>query len=401
MSSDLFENLSAKYQQYILPTYYVPQLLLVSGEGSWVTDDCDRRYLDFSSGISVCSLGHCHPAVTRAIQQQAAKLVHVSNYYLNEASPRLAEKLMQRGFDGKLFFCNSGCEANEGLIKFARKWGQPQGKNEIIVMNNGFHGRTLATLAATGRPQYRQGFAPDMPGFKYVDFNDLEGLRSAIDARTCAVMLEPIQGEGGVLPANPDYLKAVRALCDQQNILLLFDEVQCGMGRTGEFYAFQSYGVTPDALSMAKAMANGLPMGAFLVARKYSDVLHTGDHGSTFGGNPLAAAAALAVQEVFDHENVLENCRKLGAYLVEQLKRITAEYDFVKDVRGRGLMLGVVLDCAPKALAQAAMKQGLITLCAGENVLRLLPPLNVTKAEADCALEKLAAALKNFAAARE
>ena len=238
MSSELYTKTAELQAQYVMPTY-APNLLLVKGEGSYVWDSEGTKYLDFASGISVCNLGHCHPKVTKAIQEQAGKLVHVSNLYMNEMQPQLAEKLVKHGFDGVAFFANSGAEANEGMIKFARKWGSDKGKTEIVAMNASFHGRTLASLAATGRSQYRVGFSPDMPGFSFVDYNDIEALRGAITDTTAAVMMEPVQGEGGVMPADPEYLKQVRALCDEKGILLLFDEVQCGIGRTGTFFAYE------------------------------------------------------------------------------------------------------------------------------------------------------------------
>lgn len=389
-SFELFKN-------YVLQTYS-PAQYFVRGEGAWLYDDKDNKFLDFASGISVCNLGHAHPAVTKAVAEQAATLVHISNLYLNDVTPRLAEKLISKCFDGAVFFANSGAEANEGLIKLARKFGNATGRNEIISMDNSFHGRTLATLAATGRAKYRKGFEPDMPGFRQVPYNDIEALKGAITDKTCAIMLEPVQGEGGILPADPGYLKQVRALCDEKNLLLLFDEVQCGMGRIGTLYAWQSFGVEPDAFSMAKALANGLPMGAIVVSRKYADILKVGEHASTFGGTPLVSAAALAVQEVFEKENVLENCRAQGEYLMRELGKLAGKYKFIKAVRGRGLMIGVVLDRPAGPLSAAILKHNLITLTAGETVLRLLPPLNITREEADLALERIAAGMTDFAA---
>ncbi len=396
MEKNICEKSVELYKKYVMPTY-APEILFTQGEGVRLRDGGGRCYLDFASGISVCNLGHCHPRVTAAIQKQAARLVHVSNLYMNDVTPKLAEKFGTRGFDGVIFFANSGAEANEGMIKFARKHGSASGKNEIISMNDSFHGRTLATLAATGRAKYRKGFEPDMPGFKQVDFNDFEALAAAVTDKTCAVMLEPVQGEGGILPADKEYLQKVRQLCDDKGILLLFDEVQCGMGRIGTMFAHQSFGVEPDAFSMAKAIANGFPMGGFMVRRKYADTLPPGTHASTFGGTPLACAAALAVQEAFDEENILENCRIQGAYLLERLQEITKPYSFVKCVRGMGMMIGVVLDHPAGALSALLLKHNLVTLTAGETVLRLLPPLTLTRAEADEGLEAVAAGLAEYA----
>ncbi|MBO5763601.1 MAG: acetylornithine transaminase, partial [Lentisphaeria bacterium] len=304
---------------------------------------------------------------------------------------------IRKCFDGVVFFANSGAEANEGMIKFARKYGNATGRNEIISMEDSFHGRTLASLAATGRAKYRKGFEPDMPGFKQVPFNNFEALKAAITDKTCAILLEPVQGEGGILPADVEYLKKVRALCDEKDILLLFDEVQCGMGRIGTLYAYQSFGVEPDALSMAKAIANGLPMGAFIVRRKHAGVLTPGTHASTFGGTPLVSAAALAVQEAIEEENILENCRAQGAYLMEKLGEITRDYPYVQGVRGKGLMIGIVLDRPAGALAGILLKKQLVVLTAGETVLRLLPPLVITRAEADEALTIIAEGLQEYA----
>ena len=389
-SFELFKN-------YVLQTYPTPGQYFVRGKGAYLYDEKDVEYLDFASGISVCNLGHAHPAIAKAVADQAATLVHISNLYLNDVTPRLAEKLISKCFDGAVFFANSGAEANEGLIKFARKFGNATGRNHIISMDNSFHGRTLATLAATGRAKYRKGFEPDMPGFSQVPYNDIEALKGAITDQTCAILLEPVQGEGGILPADPGYLKQVRQLCDEKNLLLLFDEVQCGMGRIGTLYAWQSFGVEPDAFSMAKALANGLPMGAFVVKRKYANILLPGEHASTFGGTPLVSAAALAVQEVFEKEDILANVNSQGEYLMRQLGKIISQYKFCKAVRGKGLMIGVVLDRPAGTLSAAILKHRLITLTAGETVLRLLPPLNITRAEADLALERIAAGLADYA----
>ncbi|MFA7229980.1 MAG: aspartate aminotransferase family protein [Victivallaceae bacterium] len=375
-----------KYKKYIMPTY-APSLLMVKGQGTWLWDAEGKRYLDFASGISVCNIGHCHPAVTKAIQHQAETLVHISNLYMNEKQPVLAEKLIEHCFDGVVFFANSGAEANEGLIKFARKWGAEQGKYEIITMKDSFHGRTLATLAATGRSKYRKDFAPDMPGFVQVAFNDFEAVKNAVTDKTVAIMLEPVQGEGGIMPADTEYLKQVRALCDEKNILLMFDEVQCGMGRTGYLFAYKGYGVEPDALSLAKALGNGFPIGAFIVKRKHASTLGFGTHASTFGGTPLACAAAIAVLDTIHNEQILANCIQMGLYLKEKISKMAAKYPVIKAVRGRGLMLGVVLDREASKLLPLLLKHGMIALSAGETVLRLLPPLNVSQDEADLALQ--------------
>ncbi|MFA6293222.1 MAG: aspartate aminotransferase family protein [Victivallales bacterium] len=381
--------------KYVMHTYS-PEMLLIRGKGSYVWDSEDRKHLDFSAGISVCNLGHCHPSVTKAVCEQAGKLVHVSNLFMNENQPLLAKKLVEKGFDGFVFFANSGAEANEGMIKLARKWGSDKGCYEIIVMEESFHGRTLATLAATGRSKYRAGFSPDMPGFVHVPFNDLGAIEKKISDKTCAVLLEPVQGEGGIIPAGKEFIEGVRKLCDKHGILLMFDEVQCGMGRTGTFYAWQGYGVKPDALSMAKALGNGFPIGAFMVKRELGNVLGAGTHASTFGGTPLACAAAIAVLDTFDSEKTLENCAKQGAYLMAELAKFAKKYPCIKEVRGKGLIIGVVLDRPANDLKKIAGSKGLLVLTAGETVLRLLPPLNISRQEADEALHILDESLKQL-----
>ena len=394
----LFDETNEKFTRYVVPTY-APGKMFVRGEGARLWDDDGVEYLDFASGISVCNLGHCNERVTRAITEQCRRLVHISNLYMNELMPRLAEKLVTASGieDAQVFFANSGAEANEGMIKLARKYGNQTGRNTIISMDNSFHGRTLATLAATGRAKYRKGFEPDMPGFKQVPFNDFEALEKAVTPDVCAIMLEMVQGEGGIYPADVEYLKKVRALCDEKDILMLCDEVQCGMGRLGTRFAFQSFGIVPDAISMAKAIANGLPMGGFLARKKFASLLVVGTHASTFGGTPLACAAALAVQEAFDCDGVLENTLSVGSYIMEKLSAFVGKYDFVQCVRGKGLMIGLVLDRPAGPLSAILMKKNLITLTAGETVLRLLPPLTITRADADVAIEKIGEALEEFA----
>ncbi len=383
-------DIAGLQEKYVLKTYsFSPPIIFVKGAGAYLKDSTGKRYLDFSSGISVCNLGHCHPAVTAAIRRQAGKLVHVSNLFMNSRQPELAWKLVSHCFDGAAFFCNSGAEANEGLIKFARKWGNPTGRNEIIVMKESFHGRTLATLAATGRSKYREGFQPDMPGFVHVLFNDFEAAASAVGPRTAAIMLEPVQGEGGVIPADKAYLEKIRKLCDEKGILLLFDEVQCGMGRTGSFFAWQSYGVGPDGLSLAKALGNGFPIGAFILKRKFENVLVPGTHASTFGGTALACAAACAVIDAIDRENILLNCSEQSVYLMRKLGELAGKYTAIRSIRGRGLMIGLVLDVPASEIRKVASENGLLVLTAGDNVLRLLPPLTISVKETDKAIKIL------------
>ncbi|MBE6357644.1 MAG: aspartate aminotransferase family protein [Lentisphaerae bacterium] len=393
----LFEETANRFKSYVMPTY-APQIMFVRGKDARLWDDDGNEYLDFAAGIAVCSLGHCNNRVTKAIQEQCTKLVHISNLYMNELMPLLAEKLVKESIPGgKVFFCNSGAEANEGMIKLARKYGNRTGRNHIISMENSFHGRTLATLAATGRAKYRKGFEQDMPGFTQVPFNDFEALKAAVTPQTCGIMLEMLQGEGGVFPADVEYLKKVRALCDENDLLLLCDEVQCGMGRLGTRFAYQKFGVEPDIISMAKAIANGFPMGAVLAGKKCADVFEVGNHASTFGGTPLACAAALAVQEAFDKDGVLENCEREGEFLRTELMKFTEKYPFIKTVRGMGLMIGMVLDRPAGGLASILLKDKMVALTAGETVLRLVPPLTITRADSQLAIEKIGKALAEFA----
>ena len=376
----LYQEVLEGYKGNVMPTHR-PELLLVRGKGARVWDDQGRRYLDFTCGIGVCNLGHCPDLVTEAIQRQCARLVHVSNLFMHEAQARLAAKIVAHSFPGKVFFANSGAEANEGMIKAARKWGNPKGKSEVVAMEDSFHGRTLATLAATGRKKYRVGFEPETPGFKHVPFNDLKALEAAIDAKTAAVLLEPIQGEGGIIPAAPGYLAAVRELCDRKDVLLMYDEVQCGFGRSGKFFGYQHYGVAPDVMSMAKGLGNGFPIGAFVACDKVAGQLGAGTHASTFGGSPLACAAALAVIEMFETQDILGQCVRAAAKAAELFKGLAAKHPMVKELRGQGLMIGVALDRDTKAALAAAKAKGLLILSAGETVLRFYPPLNVTDAE--------------------
>ena len=385
MNANSADALMGLQKQHVLGTYS-PQLILVRGEMAYVWDIEGNRYLDFSTGISVCNLGHCHPRVTEAIQRQAAKLVHVSNLYYNENQPKLAAKIAQHSFGGRVFFCNSGAEANEGMIKFARRWGNPQGRHEIVTMQDSFHGRTLATLAATGRKKYRAGFPPDVEGFVHVPFNDFGALEQAVTEKTAAVMLEPVQGEGGIVVADSAYMLEVQALCREKGILLLLDEVQCGMGRTGEFFAYQHYGVEPDAMSMAKSLGNGVPLGAFELKADFDDILPPGTHATTFGGNPLACAAGLAVFDAFEQEDVVDNCIEMAARIRGRLAEMQERYECIRELRGLGLMIGLQLTVPVKDVIGKARERGLLVLPAGEDVLRLMPPLTVQPTEADEAL---------------
>ena len=376
------------HHQFVMPTY-APGLTLVRGSGVSVWDDTGKEYLDFMAGIAVCNTGHCHPAVVAAVQKQVGILMHCSNLFHNELQPKLAQKISEISLGGKVFFCNSGAEANECLFKLARKWGSLDGRHEIITMKNSFHGRTLATMTATGQTKYQKGFEPLMPGFSYAEFNNLESVKAAVTPATVAILCEAVQGEGGILPANPEFLAGLRTLCDEKKILLFFDEVQTGIGRTGKWFGFQNYGVRPDGFSMAKALAGGFPIGAASVAPHLSDVFQPGNHASTFGGNPLACAAALATLETIEKEHLLDNAVQMGARLMDGLKRLAAKHPCIQTVRGVGLMVGVVLNIPAKPVEAKLRENGLLCIATGDHVLRFVPPLVVTPAQIQQALQIL------------
>ncbi|MFO7535825.1 MAG: aspartate aminotransferase family protein [Kiritimatiellia bacterium] len=380
------EQIANLYSQYVVPTYS-QSLALVKGKGTRVWDADGQVYLDFISGIATLNIGHCHPAVVAAIREQAGTLMHVSNLFYTENQGRLAEKLVSLAGGGKCFFCNSGAEANEALIKLARLYGQPSGRFEIISMSNSFHGRTLAALAATGQTKHQAGFEPMPEGFIQTPFNDLEALRAKITDQTAGILLEAVQGEGGIITADPAFLQGVQEICREKDILLLCDEVQCGMGRTGEWFAFQGAGIDPDAFSLAKSLGGGLPLGAIVVSPRLADVYQPGKHASTFGGNPVAAAAALATLGVIEKENLLARATEAGQTLKAGLEALVGKYEHVKEVRGVGLMLGLVLDQPAKPLVDALRGMGLIALATAETVVRFLPPLNVKDTEIAEALE--------------
>ena len=389
------EPIAEQHQAFHLPNY-APELALVRGKGSWVWDADDRKYLDFLSGIAVCTIGHCHPRLVKAVREQAGRLIHCSNLYYNEQAPRLAEKLSGLSLGGKVFFCNSGAEANEALIKLARKWGSDKGRHEIVTLRDSFHGRTLATLTATGQDKIQQGFAPLPPGFSHATMGDLDSVRARLTERTAAVLMEPIQGEGGVVPADPSFVQAVQKLCREAGALLMFDEIQCGMGRTGHWFAHQQCGAAPDAMSLAKGLGGGLPIGAIVTSPPLQDVLGPGSHGSTFGGNPLVCAAALAVIETLERDKLVDAATEKGALLTGLLDKTVRKHKFLLEVRGRGLMLGVVADRPAKDLERACQAEGLLTVATAGNVIRMLPPLTVTRAEIKQAAKRFAHACKNW-----
>lgn len=396
------QEITKLYSKYVMNTYS-QSITLSRGQGARVWDDAGMQYIDFTAGIAVQNVGHAHPDVVKAVQAQMAELNHCSNLFFNEKQALLAKKLVEIADiddNTKCFFCNSGAEANEALIKLARLWAHLAGKGdqtdgyvEIVTMHNSFHGRTLATLTATGQSKVQEGFDPLPVGFTYADFNDFESVKAAVNENTVAILLECVQGEGGVLPADTKFMKAVRALCDEKDILLLCDEVQCGMGRTGDWFAWQGTGVKPDAFSIAKAVASGIPMGAVIASDKLSDVFTPGRHASTFGGNPLACAAALATIGVIENENLLDRAAESGDVLRGKLEDLQAKYgDVIKEVRGEGLMLGMVLNedkVKAADIVAEARNSGLLICSAGCNTLRFVPPLNVTDEDIDEAVEYL------------
>ena len=382
------------YKSKVMPTYS-PNTVLSSGKGVTVRDVDGLTLYDFTSGIGVHNVGYSHPAVVKAIQEQAKAMTHCSNLFVNVPATKLAEKLVEiSGLEGKVFFCNSGAEANEAAIKLARKWGsQNGGRYEIVTMRQGFHGRTLATVAATAQAWCQEGYDPLPVGFAYADFNDLESVKAAVNEKTVAIMLEAVQGEGGVTPATEEFMKGVRALCDEKNLIMICDEVQAGMGRTGTWFAWQGYGVKPDLFTCAKALADGIPMGALVSNAKFADVFTASAHASTFGGNPVAAAAALAVIDVIESEGLLAKAAEIGNLFKEALQGFVDKYDKLLEVRGKGMMLGMVVDGDPKEVVEALKAQGLLALTAGGNVVRFLPPLVLKEDDLEEAVDMISDAL--------
>ena len=395
------EELKLSAEQYLMDTYTRQPISIVRGRGTKVYDLEGREYIDFVGGIAVNSLGHGHPDLVLAIQKQAAQLIHTSNLYYTEPQVKLAQVLVDHSFADKAFFCNSGAEANEAAIKLARRYSHDKygaGRFEIITMKQSFHGRTMATLTATGQEKVQKGYEPLLPGFSYVTFNHLAELEQAINDKTAAVMLEPIQGEGGVHIADRDYLKAVRELCTQKDILLIFDEVQTGMGRTGTLFAYEQLGVQPDVMTLAKGMGGGMPIGACLAKDAVAKAFGPGSHASTFGGNPLACAAALAVFRVLLEGPVLEQARRMGDYLGKGLSECKERHHVVRDVRGLGLLQGVEVEIDAKRVVSDCLRRGILINATGDHVLRFVPPLIITQTEIDRLLEVLSQIFDRHAA---
>jgi acetylornithine aminotransferase/acetylornithine/N-succinyldiaminopimelate aminotransferase len=395
VSAAEIETLMAEEREFMMHTFKRLPIELVRGDGWKVYDETGKEYLDMVAGIAVNVLGHAHPAVVEAVRSQAGVLIHTSNLYYTRPQVELAKKLRALGFDGKLFPANSGAEANECAYKIARKWGKLNrgGAYEVLSAEGSFHGRTLANVAATGQQKFKTPFEPMPDGFRQVPFNDLDALKAATTDKTAAVILEPIQGEFGIIPARDEYLHGVRDWCDEANLLLVFDEIQTGIGRTGTFYAFQGYGVVPDVVTLAKGLGGGVPIGVCL-ANARADCLEPGDHGGTFGGNPLATTAALATIKAIEAGGIVDNAREVGGYLAERLRELGDAFGCVAEVRGRGLMQALVLDrdIAPR-LQEEALHHGLIITAANDRVIRFLPPLIIGRPEVDKAMEILSICL--------
>ena len=385
-------------QRVLLNTYARPDFVITRGQGCYLYDSTGKAYLDFVAGIAVCAFGHADPRSQAVLADQAARLWHCSNLYHTEPQVRLAEFLVEHSFADKVFFSNSGTEAIEAFIKFARKWAQAvKGEScfEIISMNRSFHGRTYGALSATGQTSLHEGFAPMLPGFLFAEFNDLESVRALINEKTCAVLVEPVQGEGGIYPASQEFMQGLRRLCDERNLLLILDEIQCGFGRTGTFCAHESYDFTPDIMAAAKPIAAGLPLGAVLLTDAVAAHIKPGDHGTTFGGGPLATSVALDVLTRIADPDFLKQVREKGDYFSEKLRQVKSRFNTVVAVRSSGLMLAIELSIEPKALIQACAEEGLLICKTGGPSVRFLPPLNVTFEQIDEGVAKLERALAN------
>ncbi len=398
---DKMSDLIKKAEKVIATTYSRFPIVFTHGKGCTLFDNKGKAYADFVAGIAVCNLGHAHPGIAKVLADQAERLVHVSNLYYTEPQITLAEWLVELSFADRVFFCNSGAEANEAAIKLVRKYHKDQGAPErfrIITMEGSFHGRTMATLSATGQEKIRKGFEPLVEGFDIVAFNDVEAVQNAITPETGAVMLEPIQGEGGVQYPAPGYLEKLRKLCDEQGLLLVFDEVQTGMGRTGKLFAYEHFGITPDIMTLAKALANGLPMGAMLAKEDVAASFTPGSHASTFGGTPLVASAAVATVKTLVEDGVLKNCERVGGYFKDSLLQLKEKYAFIQEVRGIGLLLGLDLSCDGTSVVKKCMDQGFLINCTQGHILRFIPPLVVQEREVDALLACLDTIFEEMAA---
>lgn len=392
-------DLATRAAKVYTPNYRPAPIVFAHGDGVWLTDVDGHRYLDFAAGIAVCALGHNHPAMTRALTEQAGKLLHVSNLFLNAPAVKLAETLVRLSFGDRVYFGNSGAEAVEAALKMARRYMRlvkGEDRYTFLCAEKSFHGRTWAAISATGQPKYHAGFGPLVPGFEHVPYNDLDAMAAAIDETTCAIFVEPVQGEGGVVPAAPGYLAGLRALCDDHGILLIFDEVQTGVGRTGEWFAYEHDGVAPDIMTLAKGLGGGVPISALVCTEEVSHGFAPGAHASTFGGNPLACHTAQAVLDTLEADGLVEHAARMGAHLHAALEGLVSKHDGVVKARGRGLLRGLVVDPAKvdrAAVVEAARDGGLLMTSAGSDTLRLCPPLNVGSAHIDDAVARLDQAL--------
>jgi acetylornithine/N-succinyldiaminopimelate aminotransferase len=380
-------------QSFLMNTYSRQPLVLVKGRGTTVYDSDGREYLDFVAGVAVNNLGHCHPKVVVALQKQAQRLMHVSNHFHIETQVALGKELVRNSFADKAFFCNSGTEAIEAAIKLSRRYSREilkKDRFEVITMFGSFHGRTYGAVSATAQEKFHQGFEPMVPGFRYVPFNDSKAVEAAVSDKTCAILVEPVQGEGGVKVPAQGYLKALRTICDKHQLLLVLDEIQTGMGRTGRLFAYEHEGITPDIMALAKGLGSGMPIGALLATDKASQAFVPGTHGSTFGGNPLACAAGLASLEALLEDNIIiQNVEALGKHFVDGLQSLKAKYPFIKDVRGQGLLIGMELDFEGKEIVTECLKQGFLINCTVNTVLRFMPPLIISEEEIDQLIDAL------------
>ena len=385
-------------EQLLLKTYNRYQVVFDHGDGIKLFDTDGKEYLDFFAGIAVQGLGYNYKGINEVLKSQADKLWHISNYFYNEPVIEAGEKLLCISQMEKVFFTNSGTEAIEGAIKIAKKYGtKTGGRFEIIAMEGSFHGRSLGALSVTGNEHYREDFYPLIPGVKFAKYNDIESVKNLVSDKTCAIILETVQGEGGIHPATKEFLEGIKKLTDEHDLILILDEIQCGMGRTGQYFAWQEYGIKPDVMTVAKALGNGVPIGAFLTSGKASDVLKPGDHGSTYGGNPLVCAVASKVLDIFKEDDITGNVKVVGDYVKEKLEGMAKAYPFIKEVRGKGLLLGMEFDMSVADIIRSALvDEKMVLINAGSNILRFIPPLIISKEDVDDALERLKRVLNKF-----
>ena len=398
MSTEKMKQTISEAEQVLYKAYNRYQVVFERGDGIRLYDTDGTAYLDVFAGIAVNALGYHYPGYDEAVKAQVDKFLHISNYFYNPPAISAGEKLLKVSRMEKVFFTNSGTEAVEGALKIARRYAYNKNKDsrayEIIAMDHSFHGRSMGALSVTGKEAYRAPFEPLIPGIQFATYNDLDSVKALVNEKTCGIIVEPIQGEGGIFPATDEFLKGLREIADQNDLILIFDEIQCGMGRSGEYFAWQHSGVKPDVLTVAKALGNGVPIGAFLTSGKANTAMTPGDHGTTYGGNPFVCAAADAVLTIFERDNILENVRKVGAYLREKLEELRTVTDHIVDIRGKGMMLGVEFDVPVNPIINnALLEQHMVLINAGTNILRVIPPLVVTEKDVDEAIERLKKAL--------